>query len=113
MRTELPDELELSSTVVAYEGARIALIEADGLFRLDAIVKTDVFQMFVRNFTSHPCAYEDVDPRIVGEHTTVFRLGQAGQPGAVRVEVTIAVDRKADTGIATLTTRARARRLDP
>ena len=109
-----------SSSVEAFEGARVALVLCDGVFRLDAVFVPDRLQFPVRNMTSGALSYElegyprevfvqgDADlpdlPFVPGHHEFSFRLGDE-----IEVSVLLATLQLVDTGLVRITTQALVR----
>lgn len=118
----------LSSSVEAFEGARVAVLQDDGLFRLDAVVVPDNLRLAVRNLSSLPLAFEpDGYPRpvlvqggdlgelalIPGHHQIAFRLGDEDDAGAVDVRVVLATVRVLEQGTVRITAQALMRTGSP
>jgi hypothetical protein len=94
------DGLVVSNVVEAFEGARAAVLHAEGLFRLDVVVVPDNVRVVVRNLSPGPLAFApDGYPRAVevqgddpaelalrpGHHQVAFTLGEDGDAVDVRV----------------------------
>lgn len=126
LASQLPDGgIVLSGSAEVFEGARAALVYADGLFRLDAVVVPDSLRMLVRNATGLALTFKpDGYPRPVvvqgdveggplpGHHQITFTLGDPDASGAVRVDATIATLRFPDRGLVRLTAQAVVRRAE-
>ncbi len=97
------DGLALSNAVEAFEGARVAVLHAPGLFRLDVVIVPDNVRVIVRNLSSGALAFDSEGyPRPVillddeletlqlrpGHHQLTFTLGE--QDDAVDVRVVLA-----------------------
>jgi len=88
----------VSGSADVQEGARAAVLTADGLFRLDVVVVPDSLRLLVRNFTDAELVFEPEGyPRPVlsqsdlseldvwaGHHQVVFTIGE------VQARVTLA-----------------------
>ena len=124
LASQLPDGgVVLSGSVSVFEGARAAVLQADGLFRLDVVVVPDSLRILVRNLSGAQLRFEpDGYPRPVavqgtglaeralkpGHHEVSFRLGDSGAKQAVEVRVTLATLRGQD-GVVRVTAHAVAR----
>jgi hypothetical protein len=101
----------------------VAVLHAEGLFRLDVVVVPDNVRVLVRNLSPGPLAFEsDGYPRPVevqgddlselslrpGHHQVAFTLGEAGD--AVDVRIVLATLRALDRGTVQITGQAVVRR---
>jgi hypothetical protein len=113
----------LSNSVDAFEGARVAVLEAPGLFRLDVTMIPDSMRVVVRNMSTGALACSDdgygrpvvaqgetatVAALHPGHHQTTFTLGEAGD--AVEVCVILATLRLSEIGMVRVTGQATVRR---
>lgn len=109
----------LSNSVTAFEGARVAVLHAQGLFRLDVALDGDSMRVVVRNMSPGPIAYTDsgyAQPVVMqgeaatlarvrpGHHQLRFRL--AGPGHIVEARVIIATLRPVDDGFVRITGQA-------
>ncbi|HEY5142998.1 MAG TPA: hypothetical protein VII98_05810 [Solirubrobacteraceae bacterium] len=117
------DALVLSNAVEAFEGARVAVLRAPGLFRLDVALVPDNVRVIVRNLSRGALAFESEGyPRPVivqddelealqlrpGHHQVTFTLGEGDD--AVAVRVVLATLRALDRGTVQVTGQAIVRR---
>ena len=121
LATQLSDGgVALSGSAAIFEGARAAVLQADGLFRLDVVIVPDSLRILVRNLSGAELRFEpDGYPRPVvvqgtglaelalnpGHHEVSFRLGDSGAAQAVEVRATLATLRGAD-GVVHVTAHA-------
>lgn len=114
-----PPALALSRTVLVDEGARGALLLADGLFRLDVEPRGDTLRTRVRNLSGEPlvlepagygapvvlqgAGWEDRTERVT-HHDMAFRLGDGDD--VVAVSVTIGTVRDPGRGVTRFTAQA-------
>jgi hypothetical protein len=106
--------------VDVFEGARAAVLHAEGLFRLDVLVVPDSLRILVRNLCGAELSFEPSGyPRAVvvqgdlgelalrpGHHQMTFWLGDRAAKGAVQVDVTLATLRMAAQGSVRVTAQA-------
>ena len=105
----------MSDTVEAFEGARVAVLTAPDLFRLDAVITPDSVRVIVRNMSGLPLAFRpDGYPRPVhvqggdlgelalrpGHHQLAFTLGET------EVRVVLATLRALERGTVQVTGQA-------
>jgi hypothetical protein len=119
-----------SSSVLAFEQARVALIHVEDVFRVDALFAPDSVRFPVRNFGYPAIKFEfegypreldaqgdsEVHARlglIPDHHEFTFRLGNPGERAKIKVHLLLASVRFQDTGTVRITTQARVRRIDP
>jgi hypothetical protein len=110
----------LSRSIDVFEGARAAVLDAEGMFRLDVLIVPDSLRILVRNLCGAELSFEPSGyPRPVvvqgdlgelalrpGHHEMTFRLGGPQAEGAVQADVTIATLRMAEQGIVRVTAQA-------
>jgi hypothetical protein len=125
LATEIPDGVVVSGGIRAHEGARVAVLHVDGLFRLDAVVVPDNLRLIVRNMSGAEMTFEpDGYPRPVlmqgddigklalrpGHHQLAFTLGDPGADGHVEARVVLATLRALEDGTVRITAQATVRR---
>ncbi len=124
LSTRLPgDGLVLSHAVEAFEGARVAVLHAPGLFRLDVVIVPDNVRVIVRNLSPGTLVFDSEGyPRPVivlddeletlqlrpGHHQLTFTLGE--EDDAVEVRVVLATLRVLERGTVQVTGQAIVRR---